>query len=176
MAPPITKLTEAMRTQFAIFPIALAQLALAAARVMAPRFAAVPPDATGHRPESGSIVVTLSETSLCPLRDDLLAYTAAKRACLSVMESLAVTLGPKNIRVNGIAPGFANTAGPRQFYDRFPDIKSDIEAKTHLAPSFIDPGAMVPALLYLLTDNYITGQVITLDGGYHIELKRYFQD
>jgi NAD(P)-dependent dehydrogenase (short-subunit alcohol dehydrogenase family) len=165
-----------MRTQFAVFPIALATLALAAARVMAPRYEAVPPDANGHRPDSGSIVVTLSETSLCPLRDDLLAYAAAKRAGLSVMESLAATLGPKNIRVNGIAPGFANTAGPRKFYDRFPNIKTDIEVRAHLKPAFLDPGAVVPALLYLLTDNYVTGQVIALDGGYSIDLKRYFQE
>jgi NAD(P)-dependent dehydrogenase (short-subunit alcohol dehydrogenase family) len=173
---PLEELAAAMRTQFEVFPVAFATLALAAARVMAPRYAALEPDETGHRPDSGSIVVTLSETVLCPLRDDLLAYAAAKQAGLSVMKSLAATLGPQNIRVNGIAPGFANTAGPRQFYSRFPQIRADIEAKTHLKPAFIDPGAVVPAVLYLLTDNYVTGSVIPLDGGYNIELKRYFQD
>jgi NAD(P)-dependent dehydrogenase (short-subunit alcohol dehydrogenase family) len=172
----LEKLATAMRIQFELFPIALATLALAAARVMAPRYASVPPDDTGHRPDSGAIVVTLSETSLRPVRDDLLAYAAAKLACLSVMQSLAATLGPQNIRVNGIAPGFANTAGPRKFYDRFPQIRADIEAKTHLKPAFMDPGAVVPAVLYLLTDNYVTGTVIPLDGGYNIDLKRYFQD
>lgn len=173
---PLENLVAAMRTQFEVFPIAFATLALAAARAMAPRYAAVQPDDTGHRPDSGAIVVTLSETALCPLRDDLLAYAAAKMACLSVMRSLAATLGPQNIRVNGIAPGFANTAGPRKFYSRFPQIRADIEAKTHLKPAFMDPGAVVPAVLYLLTDNYVTGTVIPLDGGYSIELKRYFQD
>jgi NAD(P)-dependent dehydrogenase (short-subunit alcohol dehydrogenase family) len=172
----LEKLATAMRTQFDVFPIALATLALAAARVMAPRYAPVQPDDTGHRPDSGAIVVTLSETALCPLRDDLLAYAAAKQACLSVLRSLAATLGPQNIRVNGIAPGFANTAGPRKFYDRFPHIRADVEASTHLKPAFMDPGAVVPAVLYLLTDNYVTGTVIPLDGGYNIELKRYFQD
>lgn len=173
---PIDKLVTSMRTQFEVFPIAFATLAIAAARVMAPRYAAIQPNENGHRPDSGAIVVTLSETSLCPLRDDLLAYSAAKRANLSVMESLAATFGPHNIRVNGIAPGFANTAGPRKFYDRYPQIKADIEAKTHLKPSFMAPDAVVPAVLYLLTDNYVTGEVIALDGGYHIELKRYFQE
>ncbi len=172
----LAKLGEAMRAQFEIFPIAFASLSLAAARVMAPLFENVRPDESGHRPDSGSIVVTLSETSLCPLRDDLLAYAAAKRACLSVMETLSAVLGPKNIRVNGIAPGFANTAGPRKFYDRFPGIRADIEARAHLKPAFMDPAAIVPALLYLLTDNYVTGQVMTLDGGYHISLDSYFQE
>ena len=92
------------------------------------------------------------------------------------MESLAATLGPKNIRVNGIAPGFANTAGPRKFYSRFPQITADIEAKVHLKPAFMDPKAVVPAVLYLLTDNYVTGEMIALDGGYNLEFKRYFQD
>jgi 3-oxoacyl-[acyl-carrier protein] reductase len=172
---PIDKLVESMRTQFEVFPIAFAGLALAAARVMAPRYETIEPNEMGHRPDSGAIVVTLSEAALNPLRDDLLAYAAAKHASLSVMESLAATLGPKNIRVNGIAPGFANTAGPRKFYDRFPQIKADIEARVHLKPSFVDPGAVVPAVLYLLTDNYVTGEVIPLDGGFNITMNRYFQ-
>lgn len=171
----LEKVAESMRTQFEVFPIAFATLALAAARVMTPRYEAIEPDEMGHRYDSGAIVVTLSEASLCPLRDDLLAYAAAKRATLALMESLAAILGPRNIRVNGIAPGFANTEGPRKFYNRFPQIKADIEAKAHLQPSFMAPGAVVPAVLYLLTDNYVTGEVIALDGGFNIELKRYFQ-
>ena len=169
------KLAESMRTQFEIFPIAFATLALEAAKVMAPRYESIPADAMGHRHDSGCIIVTLSEAALSPLRDDLLAYAAAKKACHWVMRSLAATLGPKNIRVNGIAPGFANTAGPRKFYDRFPRIREDIEGAVHLKPAFIDPAAVVPAVLYLLTDNYCTGEVIALDGGYNIQQNSYFQ-
>lgn len=172
---PVEKIAEAMRTQFEVFPIAFATLALEAAKVMAPFYENIEPDEMGHRPDSGAIVVTLSEAALCPLRDDLLAYAAAKHASFSVMRSLAATLGPMNIRVNGIAPGFANTAGPRKFYDRFPQIKADIEARCHLKPSFIHPGAVVPAVLYLLTDNYVTGEAIALDGGFNIQMTSYFQ-
>jgi NAD(P)-dependent dehydrogenase (short-subunit alcohol dehydrogenase family) len=175
LSTPLEKVADTMRRQFDLFPVAFATLALAAARVMAPVYRAVPSDETGHRDDSGAILVTLSETVFSPLRDDLVAYAAAKRACLSVMESLAALLGPANIRVNGIAPGFANTAAPRKFYDRHPEIHADIEKQTHLKPSFMHPGAVVPAALYLLTDNYVTGEVIALDGGYKIEMKRYFQ-
>lgn len=172
---PAEKIAQAMRTQFEVFPIAFATLALRAARVMAPRYRDLAPNAAGHRPDSGSIIATLSIAALIPLRDDLLAYAAAKRAGLSVMESLAATLGPQNIRVNAIAPGFANTAGPRKFYDRYPNIHADIDGHIHLKPSFLHPGAVVPAVMYLLTDNYITGQCLTMDGGYTNHTRRYFQ-
>jgi NAD(P)-dependent dehydrogenase (short-subunit alcohol dehydrogenase family) len=176
LATPLDRILAAMETQFRVFPMAFAALALAAAKAMGRRFAEAPADDLGHRADSGAIVVTLSEAALGPLRDDLLAYAAAKRATLSVMESLAATLGPLNIRVNGIAPGFAMTEGPRKFYARFPRIRADIEARTHLKPSFIDPAAVVPAVRYLLTDHSVTGQVIAIDGGFRIPLTRYFQD
>jgi NAD(P)-dependent dehydrogenase (short-subunit alcohol dehydrogenase family) len=169
-------IAEKMRHQFNLFPIAFATLATAAAKEMAPRYKDIKPDETGHRPDSGAIVVTLSESVFCPLRDDLVAYAAAKTAARSVMESLTAILGPYNIRVNGIAPGFANTEAPRRFYSQYPQIRDDIDRKIHLKPSFMDPTAVVAAVLYLLTDNYVTGDVVALDGGFKIEQKNYFQD
>jgi len=173
---PIDKIEESLARQFAIFPTAFTTLTLAAARVMAPRYEHLKPYSTGHRPDSGAVVVTLSEASLCPLRDDLLAYSAAKKATQWSMQSLAASLGPRNIRVNGIAPGFANTAKPRLFYSRYPLIREDVESRCHLKPAFMDPEAVVPAVIYLLTDNYVTGVTIPLDGGYGIDMKRYFQE
>ena len=175
LTTPVEKVADALRKQFEMFPIAFATLALAAARVMASQYESVESDDTGHRIDSGAIVVTLSETAFFPVRDDLIAYAAAKRACISVMESLAAVLGPLNIRVNGIIPGYANTAVPKKFYDRHPEIKADIHRKNHLKPSFMHPAAVVPAVLYLLTDNYVTGEAISIDGGYHIESTNYFQ-
>lgn len=169
-------IAEKLRHQFELFTIAFATLAVEAAKEMAPRYKDIKPDETGHKPDSGAIVVTLSESVFCPLRDDLVAYAAAKTATRSVMESLTAILGPYNIRVNGIAPGFANTEAPRRFYSQYPKIREDIDRKIHLKPSFMDPTAVVAAVLYLLTDNYVTGDVVALDGGFRIEQKNYFQD
>jgi NAD(P)-dependent dehydrogenase (short-subunit alcohol dehydrogenase family) len=166
---------EGLRRQFEVFPIAFATLALAAARAMAPKYSAIKAGESGHRPDSGAIVVNLSESALNPLRDDLLAYSAAKKASQWIMRSLAATLGHLNIRVNGIAPGFANTKGPRQFYERYPEIRQDVERQSHLKPAFMASAAVVPAVLYLLTDNYCTGEVIALDGGYNIHQSCFFQ-
>jgi NAD(P)-dependent dehydrogenase (short-subunit alcohol dehydrogenase family) len=173
---PAEEIAKAMRAQFEVFPIAFATLALRAARVMAPRYRDLPVGESGHRPASGAIVANLSIAAVIPLRDDLLAYAAAKRAALSVMESLAATLGPENIRVNAIAPGFANTVGPKKFYDRYPNIRADIESHTHLKPSFLHPGAIVPTVMHLLTDNFITGQCVVIDAGYTNNTRLYFQE
>ena len=45
-----------------------------------------------------------------------------------------------------------------------------------MKPPFMHPGAVVPAVMYLLTDNYVTGEVIALDGGYNINMVSYFQN
>jgi 3-oxoacyl-[acyl-carrier protein] reductase len=171
----ISEIEDSLKTQFNVFPVACISLAITASRVMRQKYEKIGVSDTGHLLDSGSIVITLSEAVLCPLRDDLLAYAAAKNATLSALRSLAATFGPYNIRVNGVAPGFANTAGPQKFYGRFPEIRNDIESKNHLKPSFMHPGSVLPAISYLLTDNYVTGEVIALDGGYNIDMKRYFQ-
>lgn len=168
-------LYESLETEFKVFPIAFATLALAASKYLIKEYENAKRDKNGHLTESGSIIVTLSEAALCPLRDDLLAYAAAKKAALSIMQTLSGNFGEKNIRVNGIAPGFANTAGPQKFYSRYPQIRDYVDSKTHLKPSFMASEAVVPAIEYLLNDNYITGQVITLDGGFSNEVQKYFQ-
>ena len=173
----IEEVERSMRIQFDVFPIAFTSLALAAAKEMRKKYEKTPFDEkTGHRNNSGSIVVTLSEAMFCPLRDDLLAYSSAKGAAYSALRTLAAVLGQYNVRVNGIVPGFANTEGPKKFYSRYPRIREDIEAKNHLKPTFMHPGSVVPAVNYLLGDNYITGEVIALDGGYNIDMKSYFQN
>jgi len=90
------------------------------------------------------------------------------------MESLAATLGPQNIRVNGLR-GICQYGRSPQIYDRFPQIKADIEAKAHLKPSFMDPKPLSGGLI--LADRQLRDRrMIALDSGFHIELKRYFQD
>jgi NAD(P)-dependent dehydrogenase (short-subunit alcohol dehydrogenase family) len=172
----LTEIAASMRTQFDVFSIPLATLSLAVAKEMRKKYENIELADTGHPVSTGAIVTTLSEAALHPLRDDLMAYSAAKMACMGIMRSLAATLGPLNIRMNGIAPGFANTAGPQKFYSRFPNIKADIESRNHLKPSFMHPASVIPAVEYLLKDNYVTGETITLDGGYNINSVRYFQD
>lgn len=171
---PLKKFSEYMLDQFKQFAIAPVQLSIAAAKVMIKKYANIGYNEVGLPKDTGCIIYNLSQAALQPIRDDLLAYSTAKRAALSSMETLAGVLGQYNIRVNAIAPGYANTAGPKKFYDRFPNIRADIDEHVPLKPNFMDPTGVVPAVQYLVADNYVNGVVIGLDGGWHLRFNRYF--
>ena len=171
---PLEKFSEYMLDQFKQFAVVPLQLSIAAAKVMRKKYANVGYDQYGFPKDTGCIIYNLAQAALQPIRDDLLAYSTAKRAALSSMETLAGVLGRYNIRVNAISPGYANTAGPKKFYDRFPNIRADIDEHTPLKPSFMDPAGIVPAVQYLLTDNYVNGIVVALDGGWHLRFNTYF--
>jgi len=91
-------------------------------------------------------------------------YSASKGGIISFTKALAKELGPSKIRVNCIAPGVIDT--------RMNNILN-AEEKEHLLDeiplmSIGKPEDVANAVLFLLSDkaNFITGQVITVDGGF----------
>jgi NAD(P)-dependent dehydrogenase (short-subunit alcohol dehydrogenase family) len=57
-----------------------------------------------HLRPGSTIIATTSEQAYDP-SPDLYAYAQTKAATMNVVKSLAKMLGPKGIRVNGVAPG-----------------------------------------------------------------------
>lgn len=94
-----------------------------------------------------------------PLKDHPV-YSAAKAGLVMLTKSLARELGPE-VRVNGIAPG--PVLWPER--DLEDALKAEIVAKTALKRSG-SPDDVARAALFLATEApYVTGQVITVDGG-----------
>ena len=60
--------------------------------------------AVPHLPPGSAIIATTSEQAYDPL-PELYAYAQTKAATMNFVKSLAKMLGPKGIRVNGVAPG-----------------------------------------------------------------------
>jgi pteridine reductase len=87
-------------------------------------------------------------------------YSAAKAGLVMLTKSLAREFGPE-VRVNGIAPG--PVLWPER--DLEDALKAEIVAKTALKRSGT-PDDIARAALFLATEApYVTGQVITVDGG-----------
>ncbi|WP_428331650.1 SDR family oxidoreductase [Mucilaginibacter sp.] len=66
-------------------------------------------EALPHLPPGSAIIGTTSEQAYDP-SPDLYAYAQTKAATMNYVKSLAKQLGPKGIRVNGVAPGPVWTA------------------------------------------------------------------
>ena len=92
-------------------------------------------------------------------------YSAAKAGIMGFTRALAREVVVRNIRVNAIAPGFIDTPMTSQFGQRKPLI----EAATPMR-RFGEPDDIAWAAVYLASDEatFMTGQVISPNGGYHM--------
>ena len=98
-----------------------------------------------------------------PDRPGTIAYNAAKGAVVNMTRALAAEWGPKNIRVNALAPGYFPSKLTKVIIERHGE---QFLRETPLGKLGGDTDLMGPALL-LASDagGHITGQIIVVDGG-----------
>ena len=92
------------------------------------------------------------------------AYSATKGAVIALTQALAKELGPSGIRVNAVAPGVILTdmcAGVD------PAILEEMARETPVGRNGT-PEDVARAMVYLAEADFITGQVLPVNGGYVI--------
>ena len=117
---------------------------------------------------SGKIVNIGSIASFGTTVGDTTPYAATKAAVIGLTKRLALELGPHGINVNAICPGFiqtemATSGGSREESEaRISDI-----AKKAMLGRVGEPEDIAYSVLFLASDeaSFITGQVLTVDGG-----------
>lgn len=90
-------------------------------------------------------------------------YSASKAGLIGMTLSAAKELGPRNITVNAIAPGFINTPMTEVLEDSYKEsIKQSIALRR-----FGEPEDIANAVSFFASENssYVTGQVLVIDGG-----------
>ncbi len=90
-------------------------------------------------------------------------YAASKAGVIGFTKSLAKELGPRNITVNAVAPGFVPTALTADLSE---DLKQQAIEATPLG-RMGEPEDIAYAVAFLASDEaaFITGEVLTVDGG-----------
>jgi len=112
------------------------------------------------RKNDGIIINMLDIYASTPLRNHSL-YCAAKSASQMLVKSLALELAPE-VRVNGIAPGAI--LWPEQSDAAGQEAQQKILAQIPLQRTG-DPEAIAKTVMFLITNDYVTGEVIRVDGG-----------
>ena len=91
-------------------------------------------------------------------------YSTSKAGIIGFTKALAKEMGPSNIRVNAIAPGIIDTDMNKDLKDE--DIKqiiNNIPLEKIGKPEYIEK-----CVEWLIEDEYTTGQIISIDGGWGI--------
>ncbi len=119
----------------------------------------------------GAIVHTSSNQSLA---GDLsqFAYSAAKAGVNALTRSIATTYGRQGIRCNTISPGYIET--PSASASVTPAMGAEIVSH-NLVPRAGRAEDLAQAVLYLASDDaaFVTGQLLSIDGGQMAHLPHY---
>lgn len=93
-------------------------------------------------------------------------YCASKAGIIGLTKATARELGSRGITVNAIAPGFINT----QMTECLPDVVKDTYKKQIPLGRFGEVSDIAKTVGFLVSDaaNYITGQVISVNGGMYM--------
>jgi NAD(P)-dependent dehydrogenase (short-subunit alcohol dehydrogenase family) len=118
----------------------------------------------------GSAIVAVTSIAQDVIYPRTIAYGPSKAALARVVSQLAVDLGSEGIRVNGVAPGAIRTPMSEAIW-------TDPEKARHRLESIPlgragTPEDIVNAIRFLASDkaSYITGCIVTVDGGLRLGL------
>ena len=95
------------------------------------------------------------------------AYTATKGATISLTRSMAVEYGPRDVRVNCIAPAGVETEMVRESNLDNPDFDADYFFSRAPLGRFGRPEEIAELALFLASDesSYLNGAIVRADGG-----------
>ncbi len=92
-------------------------------------------------------------------------YCTSKNAIVGLTKTLAVEWASKNIMVNAVSPGFTLTELTKNT-----NTKEQLDSISEIIPAkrMAEPNEMANVIAFLCSDlnTYLTGQNITIDGGY----------
>ena len=118
--------------------------------------------------EEGQVgaIINLSSIAARRATSSLLGYSISSAAMDQMTRSMAVTLAPHRIRVNGVAVGSVMSASLQTALKNHGDFRADIEQHTPMG-RVARASEVAETVQYLSSESacFVTGQIVTIDGG-----------
>jgi 3-oxoacyl-[acyl-carrier protein] reductase/pteridine reductase len=114
--------------------------------------------ASGMLERGRGVIINIIDLSAWEPWPNFAAHSVGKAGLLALTRQLALELAP-DVRANAIAPG------PVLPPPEYSDEKIERTGKKTLLNRWGSPQDVVDAMLYLVNTDYVTGEVITVDGG-----------
>ena len=94
-------------------------------------------------------------------------YAAAKSGLVGMTRSLALDMGPHQIRVNALSPGYTETALVAEFFAKSDPALHQTVLDTHPMKRIARPAEIANCICFLLSDeaSFVTGANWVVDGG-----------
>lgn len=115
---------------------------------------------------SGRIVNIASDAALTGLAGQVV-YSAAKGAVIAFTKSLAREVSPSGVLINAVSPGPVNTPPLQRMFARQPEFAVKLNAEIPLG-RVAETDEVAAAVAFLASDDsrYITGQILSVNGGW----------
>lgn len=119
----------------------------------------------------GAIVNTSSMMGVIGTNIGGTGYCGSKHAVLGITKAWALELAPHNIRVNALCPGYTMTGmlNPDVVGQQFFDWAMSMHPLSAAVKRIATADEMAHAILFMIENTFLTGQHITVDGGYTIQ-------
>jgi len=120
-----------------------------------------------HMLDKGGVIVNTASTSGLMAQPYQAAYCASKGGVVMLTKALAIEYWDRKVRVNAICPGGVDTPIIHAFAD-LPEGADMNRLTRYMSPlGFCQPEDLASVFAYVASDeaHYMTGSIVTMDGG-----------